>query len=100
MSEHHIVPVKIYLVIFGALMVLTALTVAVASFDLGPMNAVVMLTIALVKAFLVILFFMHVKYSDTLTKLVIAGGFIWFLILIAITLSDYLSRSWLDFAGK
>jgi cytochrome c oxidase subunit IV len=93
MSEH-IVTRKTYFSIFGALMVLTAVTVAVAYFDLGAMNTVVALAIAVLKATLVILFFMHVKYSNKLTKLVVISGFFWFLILVGLTLSDYLSRGW------
>ena len=95
MSGHHVVPVKIYLAIFGALMVFTAITVAVAFVDLGPLNNVVMLAIAVVKATLVVLFFMHVKYSTRLIPLVAAVGFMWLLILFGLTMSDYLSRGWL-----
>lgn len=91
----HVVPVRIYVAVFGALMVLTATTTAVSFVDLGPWSTVVALGIAVVKATLVVLFFMHVKYSSRLTKIVVAGGVFWLAILIALTLSDFLSRGWL-----
>ena len=95
MSEHHVVPVKLYLAVFGALMVFTVITVVVAFFDLGALNNVVMLGIAITKATLVVMYFMHVRYSTRLIPLVAAGGFFWLLILFGITMSDYLSRGWL-----
>jgi cytochrome c oxidase subunit 4 len=90
----HIVPVRTYLGIFLALMALTALTTAVAFLDLGRWNTVVALAIAVVKMLLVILFFMHVKYSGGLTRVIILAGFFWFAILVALTLSDELTRGW------
>ncbi len=90
----HVIPVKIYFGIFAALMVLTAVTVVVAYYDLGVMNTVVALVIAATKAALVILYFMHVRYSPSLTKLVVAGSFLWLLIMLSITMSDYVSRDW------
>ena len=94
MSENHVVPVKTYLAVFGALMAFTAITVVAAFFDLGALNNVVMLAIAITKATLVVLFFMHVKYSTRLIPLVVAIGFGWLLILFGITMSDYLTRGW------
>lgn len=94
----HIVSPKIYYLIFGTLMVLTAVTVAVAFVDLKIMNTIVALTIAVVKATLVVLFFMHVKYSTRLTWVVVVSGFVWMFILFALTLSDYLSRGWVNAA--
>jgi len=91
----HIVPRKSYLAVFAALMVMTATTTAVAFTDLGPWNTVVALGIAFAKATLVALIFMHVKYSPRLTQVVIGGGLFWLAILLALTLSDFLSRSWL-----
>jgi cytochrome c oxidase subunit 4 len=90
----HVVPRRVYYLIFAALMACTALTVAVSFVDLGPINAVVALTIAVLKATLVVLFFMHVKYSTRLTWLVIAGSVFWLGILLALTFSDYLTRAW------
>ena len=95
MSEHHVVPIRVYLLVFGALMLFTAITVAAAFVDLGVLNNVVMLSIAVVKATLVVLFFMHVKYSTRLIPVVAVGGAFFLLILFAITMSDYLSRGWL-----
>jgi len=96
MSEH-IVEKSIYYKIFGALLVCTALTVGAAFINLHNFNIVVALVIAGIKASLVILFFMHVKYSTRLTKLFVAVGFIWLFILIGITMTDYLSRAWLTY---
>ncbi|HTV54109.1 MAG TPA: cytochrome C oxidase subunit IV family protein [Terriglobia bacterium] len=90
----HIVSPKVYGVIFGALLVLTASTVGAAYLELGPFNVVVALAIACIKAVLVILFFMHVKYSSRLTKLTVAAGFFTFLVLITMALTDYISRAW------
>ncbi len=85
---------RIYWRVFAALMLLLMATVAVAYVDLGPLSAAVALTIAVVKALLVILYFMHVRYSSRLTWLFAGTGFIWLAILALLTLSDYLSRAW------
>ena len=90
----HIVPKRTYYLIFLALMVCTALTVWVAFLDLGPMNTVVALTIAVFKATLVVLFFMHVKYSPRLTWLVVIGSVFWLALLLVMTLGDYATRAW------
>jgi cytochrome c oxidase subunit 4 len=92
-AEHHIIPTRVYYVIFLILMVCTALTVWVAYLDLGPLNTIAALAIAVFKAVLVVLFFMHVKYSSKLTWAVIAGGVFWLLILLTI-MGDYLTRAW------
>ena len=96
-STHYIVPKSTYYLIFLALMVGTAITWWVATIDLGPMNNVIMLTIAVTKATLVVLFFMHVKYSNHLTWAVIAGGVFWLLIMLALTMNDYLTRAFLHY---
>lgn len=85
----------VYYQVFGALMLLLVLTVAASYVNLGPLNELVALAIALAKALLVILFFMHVRYSSPLTWLFVAAGFVWLSILILLTLGDYLSRGWL-----
>ena len=90
----HISPKTTYYTIFGALMVLTAITVTVAFINLGPLNFPVALGIAILKATLVILFFMHVKYSSQMTKLICGAAFFFLCVLFALTLSDYLSRGW------
>ncbi len=96
----HVVPVRIYLLVFVALLVLTATTASVAFVDLGPLNNVVALGIAAVKAALVILFFMHVRYGTRLTPLVIAASLFWLVILFVLSLSDYLTRGWLGVPGR
>jgi cytochrome c oxidase subunit 4 len=90
----HVVSRKIYLLVFAALMVGTAITVWVAFFDLGPWNDVTMLTIAVAKATLVVLFFMHVRYSGRLIALTVGSGILFLLILLALALADYLTRGW------
>ena len=93
----HISPVRTYVLIFAMLMVFTAITVAVAFTNLGPFNFPVAISIAIVKATLVILFFMHVKYSTRLTWAVVAGSVFWLGILLALLMSDYITRRWLTF---
>jgi cytochrome c oxidase subunit 4 len=93
-NGHHVAPVSLYLIIFGALMVGTILTVVVAKFDLGPLNNIVMLTVASAKALLVVLYFMHVRWSSRLTWVVAASGFFWLMILFSLTMADYASRGW------
>jgi len=83
-----------YYLVFLALIVGTVLTVAAAKVDMGPLNNVVMLAIACTKATLVILFFMHVRWSTRLTWVVVMSGFFWLLILFSLGMSDYLSRGW------
>jgi len=96
MSAAHVAPKSLYYTIFLALMVGTALTVAVAFVDLGAMNNVVMLTVACVKALLVILFFMHVRWGSRLTWVIVASGFFWLLILFSVTMADFLTRGWIQ----
>lgn len=93
MSEH-VLPRRVYYAVFAALVVLTAITVLVARLDLGPMNSVVALSIAVLKASLVVLYFMHVKYGSRLVWVVLGAGVLWLFLMITITLGDYLSRSW------
>lgn len=92
--ESHIVSPRIYGLIFGALLIGTALTVAASYVEMGDFNPIVAIAIACIKAVLVILFFMHVKYSSRLTKLTVAAGFFTFIVLITMTLTDYISRAW------
>jgi cytochrome c oxidase subunit IV len=95
MSEHIVYP-RVYVTIFLALMAGTSLTVVAAFRDFpGPLNAIVALTIAVIKATLVVLYFMHVRYSSRLIALVIAAALFWMAILFALTISDYSTRSWL-----
>jgi cytochrome c oxidase subunit 4 len=92
MSHNPESTLKWYIAVFLFLMVMTGLTVAVAKVDLGAMNDIVMLVIAVAKALAVILIFMHVKDSTRVTILTVVGGFIWLGILIGMTLNDYLTR--------
>jgi cytochrome c oxidase subunit IV len=94
-SHDHILPAGMYYGIFGALMVLTALTVGAAFVDLGFLNIIVALTIAVVKASLVVLFFMHVKYGNRMNWVVIGSGVFWLLILLGMLMLDYSSRGWM-----
>ena len=95
----HISPKSTYYAIFGALMVLTGITVAVAFVNLGAFNFPVAIGIAITKATLVILFFMHAKYSSKLTQLFVGMSFFFLLILLTLTLTDYLSRGLKTYPG-
>lgn len=92
--EHHIVSPKVYVVILFALILGTALTVWASFWELGILNPIIAVAIATSKMVLVVLFFMHAKYSSKLTKLTIFSGIFMFLTLIGMTLSDYFSRAW------
>jgi cytochrome c oxidase subunit 4 len=93
-GEHHIVTPKTYIIVFITLLTFTGLTVWAAFVNLGILNPVIALAIACTKAVIVILFFMHVFFQSKLIKMTVASGFFTFLILITMTLSDYISRSW------
>ena len=90
----HVLPKSIYYGIFSALMVLTAATVAVAFVNLGSFNFPVAIGIAITKATLVVLFFMHVKYSSRLTKMVVAVAIFFLVIMLGLTMTDYMTRDW------
>ena len=93
------VPRHVYYWVYGALLAFTLLTVGVAYVDLGPLNIVLALTIAVSKALLVMLFFMHLRYSSRLTWVVAGAGVIWLAHLLIFTLADYLTRDWLAIMG-
>jgi cytochrome c oxidase subunit 4 len=93
--SHPVVPIKIYVGVFLALIALTITTVAASKVELGEYNFIVAMTIAVIKGTLVVLFFMHVKQSSSMTKLFVVAGFFWMAILFVFVLSDYLSRGWL-----
>jgi cytochrome c oxidase subunit 4 len=99
-SAPHVSPIRVYVMIWLALLVGTALTVVVAYQNLGVFNNLMALGIAFTKASLVILYFMHAKYSTKLTKTTIVCAFIWLFILIAFTLMDFDSRGWMGVPGK
>jgi cytochrome c oxidase subunit 4 len=95
-GEGHAPSRKPYFLTWGFLVVMTLATVIVAEFNLGPLNDVVALTIAVLKGTAVVLFFMHVRHSSNLTKLTVVSGFLWLAIMIFVTMSDYWTRGWLD----
>jgi cytochrome c oxidase subunit 4 len=96
----HVVPLWKYFAVFASLLLLTGATVAAAFVNLGPMNNVVALCIALLKATLVVLYFMHVRYSSRLIPLVVVAGLFWLVHLIGGSLSDYFTRGLLDIPGR
>ena len=93
-GEHHIVTPLQYCMVFGTLLLFTAITVGVAFIDLKWANPVIALAIATFKAVVVVLFFMHVAYQSRLIKMTICAGFFTFFVLIVMTMSDYVSRAW------
>ncbi len=99
MTEH-VDSVRTYAAIWIALLILTAATTAVAYVDLGPFSVVVALVIAVCKMLLVALFFMHVRHSTRLTRLVVLGGLLWLGILLALTLADFVTRGWVGVPGR
>jgi cytochrome c oxidase subunit 4 len=99
-TTEHIDSAKTYLLVFAGLIILTIVTTAVAFVDLGPFSVVVALTIAVCKALLVALFFMHIRHSTRLTKLVVLGGLLWLAILIVFTMSDVITRGWVGVPGR
>jgi len=96
----HIDSIKTYVGVLVVLLILTGLTTAVAYIDLGAMSTVVALSIAVCKMLLVALFFMHIRHSDKLTKLVVLGGLMWLGILLLLTLTDFATRDWISVLGK
>jgi cytochrome c oxidase subunit IV len=93
-AEHHIVSPLEYTLVFVTLLVFTGITVGAAYIELGVFNPIIALAIASIKAVIVILFFMHVKYQSRLIKMTVGAGFFTFIVLIMMTLSDYISRAW------
>ena len=100
MTTHHVIAKKTYYTIFGILILMTLLTVKAAFLDLGRFNVTVAIGIACFKATLVLLYFMHLRYSLRLTRLIVACALAWLAIMIVITMSDYISRGWLTIPGR
>ena len=98
--QEHVGAIKTYALVFLSLLILTAATTLVATIDLGPFNVVMALFIAVVKMLLVALFFMHLRYSTVLTKVVVGGGMLWLGILLVLSLTDFVTRGWLPVPGK
>lgn len=96
----HVVPVSLYVGIWAALMTLTLTTVLVSFAELGPFNIVAALVIATIKGSLVVLFFMHLRYSPKLTMVAVIAALFWLFIMFSLTMTDYLSRGWATFAGR
>jgi len=92
----HVAPKSMYVGVWIALVIGTVATLLAAEIDLGALNNVVMLLIACTKAALVVLFFMHVRWSTRLTWVVAASGFVWLLIMFGLTMTDYFSRGWVE----
>jgi cytochrome c oxidase subunit 4 len=99
-AEHHIVPKRVYFLVFFALIVLTWVTAIVSTVDLGALNIYVALSIAIFKASLVVLFFMHVKYGTRLTKMIVMCGLYWLLLLLFIAMADLWTRTWMGVPGR
>ena len=91
-GEHHVVPTRVYHIVFFALMILLIVTLAAAAIDLGRRNVRIAVTSAVIKASLVVLYFMHVRYSTDLVKFFAGATFFWLAILFVLTLSDYATR--------
>lgn len=100
MSSAHVTPVRTYVATFVALLVLTGATYLVAVQDFGAMNTPIALAVAFLKASLVVIYFMGLRYNSPLTKVTAVGGFFWLLILFGITLSDYATRTWMGVPGR
>jgi cytochrome c oxidase subunit IV len=98
--HEHIDSIKTYTLVFAALLTLTFLTTVIAMVDLGPFSVAVALTIAVMKMLLVALFFMHLRHSAILTKVVVGAGLLWLGILMLLSMSDFVSRGWLPVPGK
>src|SRR3954449_13099389 len=92
-AEHE-VPMSTYVMVFLALMVLLVITVVAAFINLGEANMIVAMTIAIIKAILVMLYFMHVKFASRLTKVFVAASFVWLSVMFILTWGDYISRPW------
>ncbi len=93
-AEHHIVTPLQYSYVYGGLIIGTIITVLAADINLGVFNPIVALAIACTKAVIVILFFMHVKYQSNLIKVTVGAGFFTFIVLVTMSLVDYMSRAW------
>jgi cytochrome c oxidase subunit IV len=94
MSEHIVAPIT-YVAVWAGLLVLLAATIILAYVPLGPVHVVISTSIAFAKAILIVLFFMHVKYKQRLIAVFVCAGFFWLAIMFTLSLTDYMTRSWL-----
>jgi cytochrome c oxidase subunit IV len=97
---HHITSVRTYYIIYAVLMLFLLATVGAAELPLGRAHLPIAMSIAVIKAVLIVLFFMHVYYSSRLTWVVSVASFLWLGLLLAFLVADYLARGWLDIPGK
>ncbi|WZO97683.1 cytochrome C oxidase subunit IV family protein [Isosphaeraceae bacterium EP7] len=100
MSDQHVLPIRTYLITFVALLLLLGAAVAAAYMPLGQFHLAVTLSIAAIKAMVIMVVFMHLKDSSRLTWVFAGGSFVWLGIMLTITMADYLSREWLVMPGK
>ncbi len=100
MSQAHVLSIRTHLVVYFALLGLLVLTIAVAYVDLGPVGLAVAMAIAVTKAVIIMLYFMHVKFSSPLIWIFAGASFFWLFFLAILSFNDYLSRGWLDVLGK
>lgn len=94
------VSIRTYAFVFTALLLFALITTLIGMLDLGPFNMVIAITIALIKASLIAAFFMQALYEGKIVRIIITGGVVWFLIMVTLTLGDYMTRGWLPFPGK
>jgi cytochrome c oxidase subunit 4 len=99
-SAHPVTPVRTYVAVFVALLIGTLLTTLAASVDMGAMNTPVALAIAVAKASLVVIYFMGLRYNTPLTKVVAVAGLFWLMIMFGLSMSDYLTRTWMGVPGR
>jgi cytochrome c oxidase subunit 4 len=99
-NEPHVMPLSLYYMIFAILLALLILTVAIAEFDLGSMGLAVAMIIATIKAILILMYFMHVKFSPPLVWVFSTAAFAWLVLLFVYALNDYFTRMWMDVLGK
>jgi cytochrome c oxidase subunit 4 len=98
--DHHILPVGTYLAVYAGLLVLLGATVGAAFINVEPLNFALTMIIAVAKAAMILLVFMHVRYSERLVWVFSTAAFLWLAILIALSLNDYFTRDWLHIPGK
>ena len=98
--SQHIVSLKTYLLGYVVLLVLTLATVLIAYLDLGPASIAIAIIIATIQASVIAGVFMHALYESALVRIVAAGGVLWFLIMMTLTINDFITRGWLPFPGK
>jgi cytochrome c oxidase subunit 4 len=97
MSTGHVVPTRVYLTVFGALMILLGITVAVAFVPLGYFNLPVAMLIAVIKGVIIVMYFMEVKYGSKLLWVFVSSSFLFLVIFMVLTMNDYATRIWMTY---